>query len=120
MPVVESRIRIEYSNLLFLDREIIDRHQDRDRRAGQRQQLEEAGETIDHKAAAECDELVAGKPPHDGPSHDQQQDGRAVDAGRRPLAAERADHQQQHGADDQHDLRKGRQQRGNFKGFGHR
>ena len=63
--------------LLLLDREIIDRHQDRDRRAGQRQQLEEAGEAVDHEAAAEGDELVAGQPPHDGPSDDQQQDRRA-------------------------------------------
>ncbi len=106
--------------LLLLGREIIERHEDRRRRAGQRQQLEEAREVVDHEAAAEGDELARGQPHDDETGDDQQHDRRCVDALGRPLAAERADHQQQHGADRQHDLRQSRQQRGKFEGLGHR
>ena len=45
--------------LLLLAREIVERHQDRDGRAGQREQLEEARERIDDEAAAEGRELAA-------------------------------------------------------------
>ena len=42
--------------LLLLAAEIVERHQDRDRRAGQRQELQEAREVVDDEAAAERDQ----------------------------------------------------------------
>ena len=60
MPVVESRIRIEYSNLLlFLD----DRRYRNDIRIAaaepvKRQQLEKAREVVEDEAAAKGDELA--------------------------------------------------------------
>src|ERR1700751_1928142 len=43
-----------------------------------------------------------------------------LDAFGSSLAAEHPDHQQQHGADDEHNFRQGGQQRGDFDGVAHR
>ena len=48
--------------LLPLAAEIVERHQDRGRRADERQELEEAREAVDHEAAAEGDELLVRQP----------------------------------------------------------
>ena len=69
-----------FEPLPLLGREIIGGHQDRRRRSGQRQKLEEAGEAVDDEAAAEGDELARRQPDNDGAGEDQQQDRRAVDA----------------------------------------
>ncbi len=109
-----------FEPLLPLDLEIVDRHQDRGRRAGQRQQLEEARERIDHEAAAEGDELAGRQPDHDRAGTDQQQDREPVHGAGGALAAERAEHQQHHGADREHDLRQSRKQIAELGGFVHR
>ena len=109
-----------FEPLLLLGREIVGGHQDRGRRSGQCQQLEETGEVVDDEAVAKGDEPARRQPDDDGAGEDQQQDRRTVDAPGRLLATECADHQQRHGAEREHDFRQSRQQGGNFERFGHR
>ena len=78
MPAVESRIRIGYSNRFWLlALEVVERHQDRGGGADQRQELEEAGEALEHEAAAEGLQPFRRQPDDHGAGRDQQQDRRA-------------------------------------------
>ena len=65
---------------LLLGVEIVERQQDqRAGRADQRQHLQEAGEVVDHEAAAEGDELAGRQQTDEHAGDDQQQRSRAVD-----------------------------------------
>ena len=105
MPSVESRISTGYSKRRWpLALVVVDRHQDRGRRAGEREEFQKAGKVVDHEAAAEGDELAAGQQDDDDAGDDQERDRQRVDQDRRALAAIDAEHQQRHGADAEHDL----------------
>ncbi len=106
--------------MLLLAAEIVERHQDRDGRAGQRQQLQEAREVVDHEAAAERHQAPFRQHDERNAGRHQQHDRPDVDRLGGGFAAERTQHQQRHGADRQDDLRQGRQQRGNLGSFVHR
>src|SRR5207253_4086289 len=105
--------------LLLLGGEVIERHDDRDRRADQRQNLHEARETVDDEAAAEGDELTRRQHGDERGGDEQERDGDPVGQLRRSLAAVDAEHEQRHGAERDHYLRQDRQQGGDLRGLVH-
>ena len=112
MPTVESRIRIGiFELLLLLGREIIERHDDRDGRADERQDLQEAGESSTTKLPPKVTSRPSGRPARRSPPPTISSTiAQPVDQRASLLAAVGAEHQQRHGAERQHDLRQRRQQ----------
>ena len=90
---------------------VVDRHGDCRGRAEQRQDFEKSGEVVDHETAAEAHKLAFGQQQQDHAGHDQKRDRRKVDDPHREAAAKRADHEQRHGAERQHDFRQERHER---------
>ena len=106
MPVVASSTSTGNSNFTPPRlAPIVERHEERDGGAGQREQLQHAREGIDDEAVAEQQSTVPKRRRHEHAGHGEEENREPQNQLAALALREHAEHQQRHGADRQDQLR---------------